>query len=228
MITQTIEFNAVQDQTLIVRLFAATPGDDVVIQTASNVTQSPNRKVIRAVFTDLPAGEYRLMAFLDGIRVADWYTTLRAETGTYECYETAVRSVIDSTGALSPAQDTKLTQLYEAVYPPVATDPPLVITPSTPGTVTGYAVCYGLTGAVQAGVQVQYRLQSGPTRDLGRIFRGATTGVATSGLNGLVQFPGLVPGATYYFLCGNTEVSMTIPANVDPLHGYALPSFTAM
>jgi hypothetical protein len=130
-------------------------------------------------------------------------------------------------GGLTTAQDNKLTGLYQAVYPPIANNPPLVITPSTVGTVTGYAVCYGLTGVAQAGIQVQYRLQSGPQRDLGRIFRGSTNGVMTSAANGLVQFPGLVPGATYYFSCGNTEVSVTIPLTADPLHGYALPSFTA-
>lgn len=119
----------------------------------------------------------------------------------------------------------QLTEIHEAVFPPDPEDSPLVITPDDPGRVTGYAVCYGLDGEPASGIVVTYKLQSPPPRDVGRILNGATTGTRTSASNGLITFPGLFPGSTYYFTCGSTTVSITIPLDADSQTGFELPSF---
>lgn len=95
MVTQTIEFQSIQSTSQIVRLFSTTPGDEAVVQTASSVSISTSRKMVQAVFEDVPAGQYRVLAFYNGIRVASWYTTLTLSTGTFECYDETVRSVKD-------------------------------------------------------------------------------------------------------------------------------------
>lgn len=61
MATQTIAFNTTSGQTLTAKLL--TIGTDTVIQTASSVTAGINDiSLYLAVFTDVPAGDYRLLA----------------------------------------------------------------------------------------------------------------------------------------------------------------------
>ena len=98
MVTQTVQFAAIPDVTISAVLYSTQPGSDVQVQTASSVVQMTNRKEYLAQFTDVPAGEYDLIAYYGTQRVAKWTTTLALATGTYPTYETSVRSVIDKSG----------------------------------------------------------------------------------------------------------------------------------
>lgn len=67
-------------------------------------------------------------------------------------------------------------------------------TPSDPGTVTGYLYTYDETGVVEEGVEVEMVFYS---RTSTAASYDQTTNSATSDVNGLVEFTGLFPGATY-------------------------------
>ena len=99
MATQTVEFLAVYSSTLTVRLYAV--GGNAIVQTASSVTEISGKPgVYVATFTDVPAGEYELHAYLTAgtVPVARWFVALTLNTATYTTYETSVRSVIDKSG----------------------------------------------------------------------------------------------------------------------------------
>lgn len=78
MATQTLEFSYVPDQTLTAKLFAI--GSDTVVQTASAVTEAVNRDGrYLAVFTDVPAGNYQMQAYLGGAgAISENYSLLLA------------------------------------------------------------------------------------------------------------------------------------------------------
>lgn len=141
----------------------------------------------------------------------------------------AIGPVISSSGGggsgLTSEQATWLQEIHAAVYPDPSTDPPLVIVPSDPDHVTGWAVCYGTDGEPAEDVVVQFKMIRHPERDGGRIFDGSAFLSSTSAANGLIQFENLVPGAHYLFSCGNTTATVVIPADADPDAGYELPSF---
>jgi len=85
--TQSVEFSAPPNQTLTVRLFAA--GSDTIVQTAGTVTAATNRAgIYTAAFTDVPAGEYKLIATTAaGTPLANWWTKLTLTTATFQAYE---------------------------------------------------------------------------------------------------------------------------------------------
>lgn len=87
-VSQTVEFVAEQGLTLTAQLFGV--GSDTVVATASSVTAQSNRKVVyRAVFVDVAAGVYQLIASSAGQVVASWYVALAPVTGTYMAHEYA-------------------------------------------------------------------------------------------------------------------------------------------
>lgn len=103
MATQTVEFLAVYGQTLTAKLYAV--GSDMLVQTASVVTEQTNRVgVYRATFTDVAAGEYELhVATSGGLPVARWYVTLTLTTTTFASYDGAAKlAAITHTGARIP------------------------------------------------------------------------------------------------------------------------------
>jgi hypothetical protein len=86
MATQTIEFIAASGLTLTVKLFAV--NSDTVVQTASSVTEATNRKsVYNAVFTDVPAGTYQIIAYSGANSVALWEVDLTLSTATFRAYD---------------------------------------------------------------------------------------------------------------------------------------------
>lgn len=93
MATQTVEFRAASGATLTAKLFAV--GSDTVVQTASAVVESGNRKgTYSALFADVPAGEYELIAFSGTIPVCRWFVTLTLTTATFQAYEVRTQSVV--------------------------------------------------------------------------------------------------------------------------------------
>jgi hypothetical protein len=116
--TQTVEFLAVYGQTLAAKLYAV--GSDMLVQTASAVTEQANRiGVYRATFTDAAAGEYELhVATSGGIPVARWYVTLTLTTATFQTYDTAVKSVISAVtvGTNNDKTGYSLTQSFPANF----------------------------------------------------------------------------------------------------------------
>jgi hypothetical protein len=86
MATQTIEFIAASGLTLSASLFAI--NSDTIVQSASLVSESTNRKsVYNAVFTDVPAGTYQLIAFSGVNSVALWEVDLTLTTATFRAYD---------------------------------------------------------------------------------------------------------------------------------------------
>ena len=86
-VTQSVEFSAAPNQTPTVRLFSA--GSDTIVQTAGTVTAATNRAgIYTAAFTDVPAGEYKLIATTAaGTPLANWWTKLTLTTATFQAYE---------------------------------------------------------------------------------------------------------------------------------------------
>jgi len=86
MATQTIEFIAASGLTLTAKLFAI--NSDAVVQTASSVAEATNRKsVYEAVFTDVAAGTYQLIAYSGANSVALWEVDLTLSTATFRAYD---------------------------------------------------------------------------------------------------------------------------------------------
>lgn len=73
----------------------------------------------------------------------------------------------------------------------------VVVTPSLPGTKTGYFVTYDQSGAVQSSVIVNMALKSFPAGHIGHV-RDDDVVTVTSNGSGIAQFTGLIPGAKYY------------------------------
>ena len=82
--------------------------------------------------------------------------------------------------------------------------------PANDGVATGVLTVYDTTGTVESGVTVTVRIKTGPgTAGLG--YDGADR-TATSNGSGLVQFPGLIRGATYAARRGDGYwVEFTVP-----------------
>ena len=62
MATQTLEFNAVGGQSLVCKLFAV--GSDTIVATANATEKTNDINRYSVEFTDIPAGAYRLNAFI--------------------------------------------------------------------------------------------------------------------------------------------------------------------
>ena len=102
MATQTVEFRAASGATLTAKLFVV--GSDTVVQTASAVVESGNRKgTYASLFTDVAAGEYELIAFSGAIPVCRWFVTLTLTTATFQAYDGPAKlAAITHTGARVP------------------------------------------------------------------------------------------------------------------------------
>lgn len=103
MATQTIEFGCESGGTVpTVKLYAA--GSDTVVATSSTAVEQTNRLgVWVTTFTDIAAGEYRLIATISGDKVADWWVTLTLTTTTFQCYDFAGVQTV-SAGATTTIQ----------------------------------------------------------------------------------------------------------------------------
>lgn len=106
MATQSVEFSAPPNQTLTVRLFSA--GSDTIVATAGTVTAATNRAgIYTAVFTDVAAGRYRLIATnAAGTKLADWWTDLTLTTATFPAYEMPLSAITADIYAALPADHT--------------------------------------------------------------------------------------------------------------------------
>lgn len=102
MAVQTVEFRAASGATLTAKLFVV--GSDTVVQTASAVVESGNRKgTYASLFTDVAAGEYELIAFSGAIPVCRWFVTLTLTTATFQAYDGPAKiAAITHTGARIP------------------------------------------------------------------------------------------------------------------------------
>lgn len=77
----------------------------------------------------------------------------------------------------------------------------VTITPSAPGYTTGYLTCYDQNGVVEQNVNVSATLVQLASTDTGHAFDGVAV-TKVSDINGLVQFPNMVLGATYRLVRG--------------------------
>ena len=85
MATQTIEFRSPPSQTITAKLFAVGSDTQVASVTA---TEATNRKGTYAgAYTDVPAGEYELIALVSTTPVARWFVTLTLTTATFQVYD---------------------------------------------------------------------------------------------------------------------------------------------
>ena len=85
MATQTIEFRSPPSQTITAKLFAV--GSDTQVASVST-TEATNRKGTYAgAYTDVPAGEYELIALVSTTPVARWFVTLTLTTATFQVYD---------------------------------------------------------------------------------------------------------------------------------------------
>jgi hypothetical protein len=123
MATQTIEFIAASGLTLSASLFAI--GSDTIVQSASLVSESTNRKsVYNAVFTDVPAGTYQLIAFSGANSVALWEVDLTLTTATFRAYDPLnPKSIRSALGMNTNNLDSQLTTINNNV---VASSSPIL------------------------------------------------------------------------------------------------------
>lgn len=114
MATQTIEFRSPPSQTITAKLFAV--GSDTQVDSVST-TEATNRKgTYAAAYTDVPAGEYELIALVSTTPVARWFVTLTLTTATFQAYDkvnlsSTTESQID---AIETAVSTIITVTTEA------------------------------------------------------------------------------------------------------------------
>lgn len=115
MATQTIEFIAAGGLSLSAKLFAI--NSDTVLQTASSVSEATNRKsVYNAVFTDVPAGTYQLIAFSGANSVALWEVDLTLATATFRAYDPLnPKSIRAALGMTTNNLDAQLTQIQNDI-----------------------------------------------------------------------------------------------------------------
>jgi hypothetical protein len=83
--TQTVEFFAAPGQTVTASLFSA--GSDTVVASVTATEQTNRKGVYRAVYTDVAAGLYRLLALVSATPIATWWTDLTLTTATFQGYE---------------------------------------------------------------------------------------------------------------------------------------------
>ena len=105
MATQTIEFRSPPSQTITAKLFAV--GSDTQVDSVST-TEATNRKgTYAAAYTNVPAGEYELIALVSTTPVARWFVTLTLTTATFQVYDKAqtVLMVADVMNASALAAD---------------------------------------------------------------------------------------------------------------------------
>jgi len=105
MATQTIEFRSPPSQTITAKLFAVGSDTQVASVTA---TEATNRKGTYAgAYTDVPAGEYELIALVSTTPVARWFVTLTLTTATFQVYDKSqtVLMVADVMNASALAAD---------------------------------------------------------------------------------------------------------------------------
>ena len=105
MATQTIEFRSPPSQTITAKLFAV--GSDTQVDSVST-TEATNRKgTYSAAYTNLPAGEYELIALVSTTPVARWFVTLTLTTATFQVYDKSqtVLMVADVMNASALAAD---------------------------------------------------------------------------------------------------------------------------
>jgi hypothetical protein len=81
----------------------------------------------------------------------------------------------------------------------------LTITPSDPGQVTGFLVCYGNDGEVEEGVDIYLKLTKPPTGSGLALDKEPRHG--TSDVDGLVEFTGLFKGARYLLWRGTDDAN---------------------
>lgn len=103
MATQSIEFRSPTGQSVIAKLFAV--GSDGELASAA-ATEATNRKgTYRAEFTNLPAGEYQLIALVGSVPLASGYVTLTLETATFQLYGRARTVITDDKSGMTLAPD---------------------------------------------------------------------------------------------------------------------------
>jgi hypothetical protein len=105
MATQTIEFRSPPSQTITAKLFAV--GSDTQVDSVST-TEATNRKgTYSAAYTNVPAGEYELIALVSTTPVARWFVTLTLTTATFQVYDKSqtVLMVADVMNASALAAD---------------------------------------------------------------------------------------------------------------------------
>jgi hypothetical protein len=106
--TQTVEFIAPTGQGVTAKLFA--PGSDTQVASVTATEQTNRKGVYRAVYTDVPAGAYRLLALVGTTPVASWWTDLLLSTATYQSYEIALSAIGGGVGAVNIAiEDRSIT-----------------------------------------------------------------------------------------------------------------------
>lgn len=93
MATQAVEFRSPPSQTVTAKLFAV--GSDTQVASVST-TEATNRKgTYSAVYTDVAAGEYELIALVGSVPVARWFVMLTLTTATFQAYDKS-RAELDS------------------------------------------------------------------------------------------------------------------------------------
>lgn len=101
MTTQLLEFPYTTGQSLTTQLFVV--GSDTVAATAANVTEATNRKGrYIAEFEDVPAGEYLLIYFLDGIGAGSENYKLTLDDATFQPLAESIPAAILAAAMASP------------------------------------------------------------------------------------------------------------------------------
>jgi len=96
--TQTVEFRSPPSQTITAKLFAV--GSDTQVASVS-ATEATNRKgTYSAAYTDVPAGEYELIALVGAVPVARWFVTLTLTTATFQARDKVGAVELDSASRL--------------------------------------------------------------------------------------------------------------------------------
>ena len=121
MATQTLEFNATQGLTLTAKLFAI--GSDTVVQSVSATAKTNDKGRYAAAFTDVPAGRYRLNAFVgaNGGFANETYRLVLSTARFYPDSEQNILTEVPPRNLESPERDVADLRPVEFDWPAGAT-----------------------------------------------------------------------------------------------------------
>lgn len=149
------------------------------------------------------------------------YTGLTDASGdiTFNVDDATYAVAITKSGYTFAGESLVVTASASQTYSMTAT----VISPSSPGQVTGYCYTYDEDGVIESGVSINLILHKAPS-STGSMFDGATRTV-TSDANGLAEFTGMFTGAVYKLSRGTSTKHLKVTCADDGDGTMALPDF---
>lgn len=207
MATQTVEFRSPPSQTITAKLFAV--GSDTQVDSVST-TEATNRKgTYAAAYTNVPAGEYELIALVSTTPVARWFVTLTLTTATFQVYDKSqtVLMVADVVNASALAADAVAEIQSGLATPTNITAGTITTTTNLTNAATSGDLTATMKASVTAAVPTVASIQSGLATAANLLIVSDGVGYITSVLLGTISDAGTA-GETYVITFGGATYTL--------------------